>query len=274
MFDQILENIKIKSPLIHNITNYVTVNDCANILIACGASPIMSDAIEEVSEITKICAGLNINIGTLNAHTIEAMISAGKISNEFNHPTVLDPVGMGASKFRTDTVNILLKEISFSIIRGNISEIKNLALGNTTTKGVDANLADAVNEDNTNDILDLAQLLAQNTGAIIIITGATDIVAGKEKAYIIKNGHPMMSKITGSGCMLSAMTTAYAAANPGNILEAAAASVCAMGICGEKAYHTMKKNNTGNSGYRNYLIDEIYNLTGEALKKEANYEIR
>lgn len=116
-----LENIKKKSPLIHNITNYVTVNDCANITLACGASPIMADDQDEVEEITSICSGLNINIGTLNGRTIEAMILAGKKANALNHPVVLDPVGAGASTLRTKTALRLLDEVKFTVIRGNIS---------------------------------------------------------------------------------------------------------------------------------------------------------
>ena len=148
MFKNIFENVRKKCPLIHNITNYVTVNDCANIVIACGASPIMSDDKNEVADITAICAGLNINIGTLNSRTIESMIIAGKTSNQLNHPVVLDPVGAGASKLRTETAIKLVEEVKFAVIRGNISEIKTLASGSGTTKGVDADVADKLTEDN------------------------------------------------------------------------------------------------------------------------------
>ena len=144
MFKEIFDNVREKCPLIHNITNYVTVNDCANVVLACGASPIMADDKDEVSDIQTICGGLNINIGTLNSRTIESMLLAGKRANELGHPVVLDAVGAGASKLRTETANQLLKEVRFTVIRGNISEIKTLALGNGTTKGVDADLADRV----------------------------------------------------------------------------------------------------------------------------------
>ena len=127
MFKDMLENVRKNCPLIHNITNYVTVNDCANILLACGASPIMADDKEEAAEITSICAGLNINIGTLNSLTTASMLIAGKRANELNHPILLDPVGAGASKLRTDTALQLLEEVKFTVIRGNISEIKTLA---------------------------------------------------------------------------------------------------------------------------------------------------
>ncbi|MEG1849938.1 MAG: hydroxyethylthiazole kinase, partial [Oscillospiraceae bacterium] len=135
-----LENVRANTPLIHNITNYVTVNDCANILLACGASPIMSDEIAEVEEITSLCGGLNLNIGTLNRRTIESMLCAGKKANALSHPVILDPVGAGASTLRTQTAHRLLDALHFAVIRGNVSEIKALALGSETTKGVDADL--------------------------------------------------------------------------------------------------------------------------------------
>ncbi len=274
MLKQYLENVRKINPLIHNITNYVTVNDCANMLLACGASPIMADDINEVEEITSICSGLNINIGTLNTRTIEAMHKAGIKSNELGHIVVLDPVGVGASSFRTNTVNSLIKNIKFTVIRGNISEIKNLALENDKSiiKGVDANVLDIVKEKNINDVIKFAKKFSKKTGAIIAITGAIDIVANYKNAYIIFNGEPMMSKVTGTGCQLSSLITAYVSANPENSLEATVSAICAMGICGEKAYKR-KLNNLGNSSYRDYIIDEMYNLTGEELDKYAKYNI-
>lgn len=273
MFQNMLENVRKKCPLIHNITNYVTVNDCANIVLACGASPIMADDKDEVADITTICGGLNINIGTLNRRTIESMLIAGKRANELNHPVVLDPVGAGASKLRTETAMQLLAEVRFAVIRGNISEIKTLASGSGTTKGVDADVADKVTEENLDEVVAFAKAFAAKTGAVIAITGAIDIVADDKKAYCIRNGHPMMSSITGTGCQLSAMTAAYVTANPDNTLEAAAAAVAAMGYAGEVA-HARLSALDGNSTYRNYIIDAIYNMTPEMLEKGANYEVR
>lgn len=268
-----LENVKRKSPLIHNITNYVTVNDCANIVLACGASPIMSDDIEEVEEITAICGGLNINIGTLNSRTIASMILAGKKANELKHPIVLDPVGAGASVLRTNTAKRLLEELDITVIRGNISEIKTLAGTSATTQGVDANVADKITEENLDSAVTFAKEFAKKTGAVIAITGAIDIVCNEEKAFVIRNGHPMMSSITGTGCQLSAMTAAYITANSNDILGAVAAAVCSMGLAGEIAYSRLTKLD-GNSSYRNYIIDAIYNMTSEQLEKGANYEVR
>lgn len=273
MLKETLENVRQKKPLIHNVTNYVTVNDCANILLACGGSPIMADDPEEAAEITEICGGLNINIGTLNQHTIPSMFAAGKKSNNCGHPVILDPVGAGASKLRTNTALRLLDEVKFTAIRGNISEIKALALGSETTKGVDADLSDAVTEDAIDSAADFAKQFASRTGAVIAVTGAIDIIADSQKAYAVFNGHPMMSNVTGTGCMLTAMMTAYLTANPLTPLEAAVASVCAMGLCGEKAFVRMS-GLEGNAAYRNHLIDEVYNLDGTILEGGAKYDLR
>ena len=259
MFQEMLENVRGKCPLIHNITNYVTVNDCANIVLACGASPIMSDDQSEVEEITTICGGLNINIGTLNKRTIESMFLAGKRANALSHPVVLDPVGAGASKLRTETAQKLLEEVKFTVIRGNISEVKTLASGAGTTKGVDADVADKVTEENLDSAVAFAKAFAARTGAVVAITGAIDIVADAHKAYCIRNGHPMMSSITGTGCQLSALT--------------AAAAVCAMGLAGEIA-HSRLSPLDGNSTYRNYIIDAVYNMTPAQLEEGATYEVR
>lgn len=272
MFKEMLENLRGQKPFIHNITNYVTVNDCANILLACGASPIMADDIDEVEEITSVCAGLNINIGTLNSSVIKSMYAAGRRADKLHHPVILDPVGAGASRLRTETARGLLKEIKFSVIRGNISEIKVLAEGSGSTRGVDASVCDAITEDNLSDAIRFAKGFAEKTGAVIAITGAIDIVADGKKAFCIRNGSPMMGSVTGTGCQLSAMTAAFAAANPQNILEATAAAVTAMGLCGEIAFSRLTGLD-GNSTYRNYIIDAVYNLTGDVLEKEAKVEV-
>lgn len=268
-----LQNVRTQTPLIHNITNYVTVNDCANILLACGGSPIMADDEAEVAEITSICNGLNINIGTLNTRTISSMQIAGKKANELNHPVLLDPVGTGASNLRTETAVNLVKNIKFAVIRGNISEIKTLAYGSGNTRGVDADIKDSVNPDNLVESVAFAKKLAENMNSVIAISGAIDIVADSNTAYVIYNGHKLMGQITGSGCMLSSLTTAYIAANPQNILQAAATAFIVMGVAGEIAASRMSSLD-GNSSFRNYLIDAIYNMTAEQLEAKANYEVK
>ena len=273
MLKEMLEQVRATTPLIHNITNYVTVNDCANILLACGGSPIMADDIDEAAEITSICGGLNINIGTLNCRTIPAMFAAGKQANALGHPVLLDPVGAGASKLRTETANRLLQEIRFTVIRGNSSEIKTLAVGSGATRGVDAALADAVTDETLDSAVSYVKRFAAKTGAVVAMTGAIDLVADGDHAFCIRNGHPMMGSITGTGCMLSAMMTAYLTANPAHPLEAAATAVCAMGLCGERAFARLQPQD-GNATYRNRILDEIYHLTGDVLEAGAKYEMR
>ena len=273
MFSKILSNVREKCPLIHNITNYVTVNDVANIILACGGSPIMSDDEGEGEEITSICNGLNINIGTLNKNTIPSMFLAGQKANELGHKVLLDPVGAGASALRTNTALELLKKVKFDVIRGNIAEIKTLAVGSGSTKGVDADVNDAVTDENLEKSIAFAKDFASKTGAVIAITGAIDLVCNAEKCYVIRNGRAEMGKITGTGCQLSGMTTAFICANPDNILEASAAAVSAMGLAGQLAWKKMQ-DGEGNSTYRNRIIDAIYNMTGKELDEGAIYEIR
>ena len=273
MLGDCLENVRKNGPLVHNITNYVTVNDVANVLLACGGSPIMSDEPDDVEDITTICGGLNINIGTLNKSSIEGMFRAGRKANELGHTLLLDPVGAGASKLRTDTAVRLMDELKFTCIRGNISEIKTLALGSGTTKGVDADVADAVTDETLDQAVSFVKSFAKNTGAIVAVTGAIDLVSDSERCYVIRNGRPEMGKITGTGCQLSGMMTAFIVANPGNELEAAAASVCAMGLAGEIGWSKMQPGD-GNSTYRNRIIDAIYNMDKDTLDKGAKYEIR
>ena len=273
MFQNIFANVRAKSPLVHNITNYVTVNDCANIVLACGASPIMADDAAEVEDITSLCAGLNLNIGTLNSRTIPSMLLAGHTANRLGRPVVLDPVGAGASHLRTETALRLLREVKFTVIRGNISEIRTLAAGSGTTKGVDADTADKVTDETLDKTVAFAKAFAARTGAVVAVTGAIDIVADGERAFCIRNGHPMMSAVTGTGCQLSALTAAFVTANPGHPLEAAAAAVCAMGLAGDAAHSRLSRLD-GNATYRNYIIDAIFNMTPEQLEEGARYEMR
>lgn len=268
-----LENVRAKSPLVHNITNYVTVNDVANVLLAAGGSPIMSDDADDVEDITSICGGLNINIGTLNKNTIPSMFLAGKKANELGHIVLLDPVGAGASRLRTDTANRLMQEVRFDAVRGNISEIKTLCTGSGSTKGVDADAVDAVTEANLDDGVQLVKAFAQKTGCIVAVTGAIDLVSDSERCWCIRNGRAEMSRITGTGCQLSALMTAFLVANPDRKLDAAAAAVCMMGLAGEIGWANMQPGD-GNSTYRNRIIDAIFNMTGDALEEGAKYELR
>lgn len=270
---QIMNNLKNQKPLIHNITNYVTANDVANILLAADASCIMADEVEEVEEITSICDGLNINIGTIHTHKIDALFKAGIKANQLHHPITLDPVGIGASSLRRKTIKSLLENIHFDVIKGNISEIKAIA-NHTLTHGVDALQLDMITQDNLNEVIEFAKKTALSTNSIIAISSAIDIICDGQKAFVIYNGHPMMSRITGSGCMLSALICAYITANLDHKLEACACAFLHMDIAGEKAYQKMVDDHVGTSSYRTYLIDYISLLQADDIIKGAKYEIR
>ena len=272
MLKEMLEQVRKTAPLIHNITNYVTANDCANILLACGGSPIMADAPEEVEEIQRRCDGLHLNLGTLNTGRISSMLLAGQCANTLGHPVVLDPVGVGASRLRTETAGKLIRQMQFAAIRGNISEIKTLAGLNSDTQGVDASVADAVTEKTIHNVLSFAGRLSAQTGAVIAITGSKDLVADRDRAFVICNGRPEMRKITGTGCMLSAMIAAYLAANPNDPLTATAAAVCTMGVCGEIAFSHLRPEE-GNATYRNRILDAVCYLDGEVLEQLSKYEV-
>ena len=269
-----LDNLRKNGALIHNITNYVTVNDVANALLACGGSPIMADDEEEAPEITAICGGLNINIGTLNKRTIPAMYAAGRKANELGHRVLLDPVGSGASRLRTETARGLIREIRFDVIRGNISEITALAVGTETTKGVDADVADAVTEDNLSEAVEFVKSFARREGCVAAVTGAIDLVSDGQRCFVIRNGRPEMGRITGTGCQLSAVMTAFITANRREeVLESAAAADCAMGLAGEIGFFRLSPGE-GNATYRNRIIDALYHMDGDQLEKGARYEIR
>ena len=268
MLGKYLKQVRTKAPLIHNITNYVTVNDVANVLLACGGSPIMSDEPADIIDITSICNGLNINIGTLNVRTIEAMYAAGEKSNELNHAVLLDPVGAGASKLRTDTALGLIEKIHFDVIRGNISEIKTLYEGSDDSYGVDAKKDDAVTEDNLEYVIQMAKNMAKKTKAVIVITGKTDLVTDGQQIYLIDNGVLDMSRITGTGCMLDGVIAGFIGANPDQILEAVTTAVSAMGICGEYA----KEKAEGTGTLKVHLMDAMSNMNAEWMERSSQIE--
>ena len=263
-----LENVRTSTPLVHCITNYVTVNDCANALLACGGSPIMSDEPEDVVDITTICGGLVLNIGTLNKQTIAGMRAAGKRASELGHPIVLDPVGAGASALRTATASEILDTMDVAVVRGNMSEIKAVAGASAATRGVDVNPDDVVTDENLAASAAFAKELAKKTGAIIAITGAIDIVANDERAFAIRNGNAIMGKITGAGCMLSCLVGAYSVANKENMLDGVVAAIAGEGLCGQIAAEHMTEAD-GNGSFRTYLLDAMYNLDAATLADGA-----
>ena len=268
-----LDRVRERRPLIHCITNYVTANDVANLLLACGASPIMADEPEEVEEITARCAGLCLNLATPSRRTIPSLMRAGVKAGELGRPVVLDPVGVGASALRLRTAQELMARVTFTVLRGNVSELRALAGGQEHTRGVDAGGADAVTEAELERGVAFAKGTARRTGTVVAVTGAIDLVSDGEQCVVIRNGRPEMGLVTGTGCQLSALTAACLAASPERPLEAAAAAVCAMGVAGELAWARMSPQD-GNATYRDRIIDAVCRMDGAALEKGANYEMR
>ena len=223
LFAQMMQNVKEKEPVVQAITNFVTVNDCANIILAAGASPTMAHEVDEVAEVASVVQALVMNMGTME--DVEAMLVAGKAANAAGVPVVLDPVAVGATTLRRNGGKALLEQVKFAVIRGNTSEIKHLALGSGATRGVDAAEEDKITEKNYKRFARMARDLARRTGAVIAVSGVIDIVASAERVFALRNGDAMMSRITGSGCMLTALLGAFCGGNPNKILEAA---VCAV----------------------------------------------
>lgn len=253
-----LLDLKNKKPLVHHITNYVTVNDCANITLAIGASPVMADDIGEVEEMVSFASSLVLNIGTLNSRSIESMIVVGKKAKEKGIPIVFDPVGVGATKLRTTTAKRIIEEVGPSIIRGNMSEIKILAGLNADIKGVDS-IADE--EDGES----VARQLTKELGSVIAITGKQDIIAQGDRVCRIDNGHPLLSQVTGTGCMATSLIACFAGATEDCFLGAAA-GIMTMGLAGELAEQSLHARD-GIGTFRIRLFDAVWAMTPEIIRK-------
>lgn len=267
----LLKNLKEKKPLVHNITNYVTVNDCANILLAIGASPIMADDFREAADITSISSALVINIGTLNERTIESMIASGKKANELNIPVVFDPVGAGASAFRNETTKRILDEVKVDVLRGNMSEIKFIAGLDSKTKGVDASESDI--KSGNEEGISAAEDLARKFKCVVAITGACDILSDGERTAVLENGTKMLSKVTGTGCMTTALVGAFLGAceSSHEYFTAAVSGILSMSICGEIA--EKKAGSIGIGSFHVAIMDAISNLGEEEILSMAKVNI-
>lgn len=247
--------IRKEAPLVHNITNFVVMNTTANALLAIGASPVMAHAVEEAEEMAGFARALVINIGTLSGHWIDAMILAGKAAVKKGIPIVLDPVGSGATKYRTATALRIMEETPPAIVRGNASEIASLAGDASTTKGVDSTRS-------SDSAADLALALAGKNRCTVSLSGATDIVTDGNEMVRIRNGHPMMTKVTGLGCTASALTGAFAAVNPSR-LAAAVHAMAVMGIAGEIAAEKGK----APGSLQTIFIDTLYRISEKDIRK-------
>lgn len=259
VFAGILTELRKQRPLVQAITNYVTINDCANILLSLGASPAMCEARDEVEEFAAVAGALYLNIGTLTAEQKEAMMIAAAAACKQGNPVVLDPVAVGGIRQKSEFVSRLLAQHKMAVIKGNTGEIKTLAGFDGEVKGVDS-------IDDGSNIIEACAKLAKGYNTVVVASGMIDTISDGKRTVQIYNGHPALSLITGSGCMLGAMTAAAAAVEKDYFL-AACTAVLAMGVAGEMAAYGMDKILPGT--YRAKLFDCVYQLSEEDLIKEA-----
>ena len=266
-----LTQVKKESPLVQCITNFVTVNDCANIILASGGSPSMCMDAREAPEAVAIARALVCNLGAIES--VESMLLTGKRANELGVPVVLDPVAVGGTELRRDAGKRLLDGVSFAAIRGNASEIRALSGQAATGSGVDVSALDAVTEENLPEAVELVSGLARRTGGVIAVSGVLDVVSDGAQTAVLRNGCATMARITGSGCMVTSLIGTFCGAMPDEPFTATVAAMTAMGVCGELAEARRLQNGTGNATFRTDLIDAVFNLTEQRLLEGARYEL-
>jgi len=252
--------IRQTAPLIHNITNYVVMNSTANVLLALGASPVMAHAEEEVADMVKLAKALVLNIGTLSPAWVRAMHRAARQAKELGVPIVLDPVGAGATPYRTATAHELIAAAAPTVIRGNASEIYALVLAEATTKGVDSTLS-------SDSAVDAARQLSEACRCVVCISGATDYIVAGEQVIRVHNGHPLMPRVTGMGCAATALCGAFVAVNDSPLL-ATAHAMAVMGIAGELAAEKA----AGPGSLQLHFLDALYNLNERHLAERLRVE--
>ncbi|MFW6028948.1 MAG: hydroxyethylthiazole kinase [Halanaerobiales bacterium] len=253
-FQKIVE----KKPLIHHITNDVTINDCANITLNWGGLPVMAPGFEEVDEMVELASALVLNIGTITSKQIKAMIKAGKKANKLNIPVILDPVGAGATKFRTEAVMEILKKVEITVLKGNIGEISVLAGKEGEVKGVEA-----IGE--YKEIKESAKILAKKHNSIVTVSGKEDIVTDGNKLFLSKKGHPLMGEVVGTGCMLASTLGVFAASKKfldKNIFDLIKSAVFYYGVSGEKA----ALHSSTPAKYKTEFLDSVYKISRGQLK--------
>ena len=256
----ILEKVRTQKPLVHHLTNWVTIYDCANIVKVLGASPVMAHAKEESGDMAKLGSSLVLNIGTLTPDLIESMKVAAKSANKKGIPVILDVCGAGATPFRDEKSFELLDGVRIDVIKGNASEIARIAGENVQTKGVDS-------VDVEKDLIDIARQLAKKRNATVVITGKEDIIADKDRHYIVKNGHELMAHVVGTGCMASSVIGTFCAVEK-DLAKASAAALACFGIAGELA----AKESKGPGSFKESLYDNIYRLDKDTIEKMQRIE--
>jgi hydroxyethylthiazole kinase len=263
-----LKKVRDEVPLVHHITNWVTISDCANIVKAFGASPVMAHAREEAQDMAALAKSLVLNIGTLTSELIGAMIAAGRKANGAGIPVVLDVCGAGATAFRDRKVEEILRAVEVGVVKGNVSEIARVAGERAVTKGVDAGFVDK-------DRVEIARGLARGRKTVAVITGETDVVADAEAVYLVRNGCELMSRVVGTGCMAASAIGAFAAvcangASSGELAAAAAAALACYGLCGELAARSAP----GPGTFKERLFDAAYALDEEVVVSGTRIEKR
>jgi hydroxyethylthiazole kinase len=255
---QALRELRERRPLVHQITNYVVMNETANATLALGALPVMAHAREEVEEMVALAGALVLNIGTLSPHWIEAMLLAGKAANEHGVPVVLDPVGAGATRLRTETARRLLDEVKVAVLRGNQGEVATLVGMQAEVRGVESIGAGG-------EPADLARTAARNLGLVASVTGPIDHVSDGDRVLAVANGHELLAMVTGTGCMSSAITGCFLAVARDRPLEASAGALAAFGVAAEDAARDAK----GPGSFHVGLYDALAALEPDALDARA-----
>jgi hydroxyethylthiazole kinase len=252
-----LKNLRKKKPLIHNITNFVVMNYTANALLACGVSPVMAHAPEEVEEMVSFAGALVLNIGTLTPYWIDSMLKAGKKANQLKVPIILDPVGSGATKLRTESAKRLIDELSIQVVRGNASEVLSLAHEGSRTKGVDS-------IHSVDDAADAALILAKELNTTLAITGKADLITDGERIYRVSNGHELMGYVTGTGCTATVIIGAFLAVDPDPV-TATTTGLAYFGLAGEKAAAIAQ----APGSFMIAMLDSLYTLDEKDMEKGA-----
>ena len=274
MTDAILkaaQNTADAAPLVHSITNNVTINDCANIILAAGGTAIMAQDEREVEEITAHSDALVLNMGALRAQ--EAMLLAAREAKRLGHPVVLDPVAAGASRLRSEMCSRLLADGLVSVIRGNASEIRALAAGEEQASGVEANAIDRVTEQNLTESTEWLAEFSRKTGTVVMLTGKIDLITDGNRTAVLRGGSELMSRITGAGCMLTSLTAAYCGANPNTLFEAVVTASGVMKVCGTLAERRVREEMEGTASFRTRLIDAVSLLSAEQLSEGLSIQL-
>ena len=255
-----LAAIRERKPLVHQITNFVVMNETANATLALGALPVMAHAVQEVEEMASAASALVLNIGTLSDEWVEAMVLAGRAANRAGVPVVLDPVGAGATAYRTETARNLLRELEIAVVRGNYAELATLAGHKAEIRGVEAVGGHGGPE--------LAREAARTLGCVAAVTGPVDHVSDGERVVAIANGHELLATVTGTGCMSTAITGCFLTVRPDDPLEAAVEALVAFGVAGEEAAKNAKKPGS----FHVALYDALYDLDPKTLDSRENVE--